>query len=413
MNKPLLMVKNTLFFWLVVILISSCHTQAQKTTTVKATETVGFRKPDIKVGAAQLNDYKGLLKEKRIGLIANQGSIIPSRNGDSMIHLVDTLLSLDIDVIKVFSPEHGFRGTADAGAYVNDGIDAKTGLPLVSLYGVNKKPSEKQLSDLDILVFDIQDVGVRFYTYISTLHYVMEAAAENDIPVIVLDRANPNIHYVDGPVLQPQFESFVGLHPVPVVYGMSIGEYAQMINGENWLNGGILCDLTVIKVQNYTRSTTYDLPTKPSPNLPNAQSINLYPSLCFFEGTDVSCGRGTDFPFQIFGNPNLPETTYFYSFIPKPNAGASNPKHQGKICQGLDLRKEAKLNEIQLQWLIDSYDKFPNKETFFNHYFNTLAGNAELQEQIKLGYSQEDIKKSWQPDLEKFKKVREKYLLYP
>jgi uncharacterized protein YbbC (DUF1343 family) len=245
MNKPLLMVKNTLFFWLVVILISSCHTQAQKTTTVKATETVGFRKPDIKVGAAQLNDYKGLLKEKRIGLIANQGSIIPSRNGDSMIHLVDTLLSLDIDVIKVFSPEHGFRGTADAGAYVNDGIDAKTGLPLVSLYGVNKKPSEKQLSDLDILVFDIQDVGVRFYTYISTLHYVMEAAAENDIPVIVLDRANPNIHYVDGPVLQPQFESFVGLHPVPVVYGMSIGEYAQMINGENWLNGGILCDLTV------------------------------------------------------------------------------------------------------------------------------------------------------------------------
>ena len=357
----------------------------------------------LQVGTERTAKYFPLLMNKTIGVVGNQSSLI----GTS--HLVDSLLSTKLHVVKVFSPEHGFRGTADAGVHIESGIDEQTGLPIISLYGSNKKPSPSQLEGIEILVFDIQDVGARFYTYISTLHYVMEAAAENNIPLIVLDRPNPNGHYIDGPILDTAYRSFVGMHPIPIVHGMTIGEYAQMINGEKWLKGGVECDLTIISMLGYNKQMSYDLPVKPSPNLPNAQAVNLYPSLCLFEGTNVSVGRGTDLPFQHFGAPYLDSD---YSFIPESGAGAKNPKHEGKKCYGQDLSQFAKYSQLDLSFLIDSYEACPNKEDFFNDFFDKLAGGNTLRFSIIEGKSIKDIRQSWSEELLEFDQMRNTYLIY-
>ena len=346
--------------------------------------------------------YLHHLQNKKVGIVGNQTSLIANT------HLVDSLLSLGIDVVKVFSPEHGFRGKADAGAIIEDGIDSKTGIPLISLYGKNKKPKAEQLQGIDILVFDIQDVGVRFYTYISTLHYVMEAAAESNIKVIVLDRPNPNGHFVDGPILDTAFKSFVGMHPIPIAHGMTIGEYAKMITGENWIS--TRCELIVIEMENYTHNTYYDLPIKPSPNLPNARAVNLYPSLCLFEGTTISIGRGTDYPFQHFGAPYLKSN---YSFMPKSGEGSKYPKHENIVCFGTDLRfQDDYLTNINLNWIIQAYKQCPEKEEFFNTFFDKLAGTDKLKKQLIAGKTTKEIKVSWEEGLEKFMKIRGKYLIY-
>jgi uncharacterized protein YbbC (DUF1343 family) len=315
-----------------------------------------------------------------------------------------------VNIKKVFAPEHGFRGKADAAELVKDGFDTKTGLKIVSLYGKSKKPSAKELEGIDVVVFDIQDVGVRFYTYISTLHYVIEACAENGIQVIVLDRPNPNGHYVDGPVLEMEHTSFVGKHPVPVVYGMTIGEYGQMINGEKWLKNGIQCDLTVIPLENYTHDSEYNLTIRPSPNLPNNKSINLYPSLGFFEGTIINAGRGTEFQFQRYGASFFPKSDFNYT--PKPNFGSKYPKEKDKLCYGVDLSSTKKLSSINLEWLIDAYNKTPKTEKFFGKTFTIHAGNTKLQKQIEQGLSAIEIRKTWEKDLGAFKLIRSKYLIY-
>jgi len=353
--------------------------------------------------AAERTDiYLHHLQNKKVGVVGNQTSMITNT------HLVDSLISLGIDLVKVFSPEHGFRGKEDAGAIIEDGIDSKTGIPIFSLHGKNKKPQAEQLQGIDVLVFDIQDVGVRFYTYISTLHYVMEAAAEFGIPVLILDRPNPNGHFVDGPILDTAFQSFVGMHPIPIAHGMTIGEYAKMINGEDWIT--TKCELIVIEMENYTHNTNYDLPIKPSPNLPNARSVNLYPSLCLFEGTNISIGRGTDFPFQHFGAPYLKSN---YSFMPKSGEGSRNPKLENIECFGTDLRfQDNYLTTINLNWIIETYKQCSEKEKFFNSYFDTLAGNDKLKKQIIAGKTAREIKTSWKEGLEEFKKVRGKYLIY-
>jgi len=363
---------------------------------------------NILTGADQTNLYISKLKGKRIAIVANQTSVIS--NGTNYTHLVDSLVSLKLNIQKVFAPEHGFRGKADAGESIADGIDSKTGLPLISLYGKNKKPTKAQLKDIDLVVFDIQDVGVRFYTYISTLHYVMEACAELKIPLLLLDRPNPNGHYIDGPILEPAHKSFVGMHPVPVVYGMTIGEYGLMINGEKWLDNELKASLTVIKLKNYTHSSTYNLPIKPSPNLPNKKAINLYPSLCFFEGTNVNAGRGTNMQFQIYGSPFL-NTKSKFSFTPTPNEGAKYPKHAHMISYGEDLRATEKLTSLNLSWLIKA-TKQNRTKIFFNTFFTKLAGTTKLQAQLEEKVSEADIKASWQEGLEKFKIVRKKYIIY-
>jgi uncharacterized protein YbbC (DUF1343 family) len=363
--------------------------------------TFSVKAQNIVLGAERTDTYLPLLKNKNVGVVGNQTSMIANT------HLVDSLLSLEIDVVKVFSPEHGFRGKADAGAIIEDGIDSKTGIPIISLYGNNKKPTREQLLGIDVLVFDIQDVGVRFYTYISTLHYVMEAA-ENNIKVIVLDRPNPNGHYVDGPILDTNFKSFVGMHPVPIVHGMTIGEYAKMINGENWIT--TRCELIVIEMENYTHNTNYDLPIKPSPNLQNARAVNLYPSLCLFEGTNISVGRGTDYPFQHFGAPYLKSN---YSFMPKSGEGSKYPKHEDIVCFGADLRfQEDYLTALNLNWIIETFKQCSEKEEFFNNFFDKLAGTDKLKKQIIAGMTAKEIKASWQEGLEEFKKIRKKYLIY-
>ncbi len=361
-----------------------------------------FSYSQIKVAAERTNIYIPLLKNQNVAIVGNQSTLIKN------IHLVDILLSKKVNVVKVFSPEHGFRGTADAGEKIEDGIDKKTGLPIISLYGKNKKPTTKQLEEIDVILFDIQDVGARFYTYISTLHYIMEASAENNIKVIVLDRPNPNGHYIDGAVREKGFESFVGMHPIPIVHGMTIAEYALMINGENWISEN--CNLEVIQMENYNHNMHYDLPVKPSPNLPNSRSVNLYPSLCLFEGTTVSVGRGTEYPFQHFGAPYLQSS---YSFTPKSGEGSKYPKYENKTCYGFDLRlQENYLTEINLDWIIYCYNNSDNKEKFFNDFFDKLAGNDKLRNQIIEGKSSKEIKKEWQKGLNEFKKLREKYLLY-
>ena len=392
-------------------MISCKNTGQNHTETTNKQLVVNQKTLEISPGANQTEAYLPLLKGKRVGVVTNQSGII--KNGDKYVHLVDSLLNLGVKIQKVFAPEHGFRGLADAGEHIQSGKDTQTGLEVVSLYGKNKKPYPSQLENIDIMVFDLQDVGVRFYTYISTLHYVMEACAENNIPIIVLDRPNPNAHYIDGPVLEPEYKSFIGMHPVPVVYGMTIGEYGKMINGEKWLDNKVQADLTIIPVENYTHSMPYDLPVKPSPNLPNAKSVNLYPSLCFFEGTQISVGRGTEMPFQIYGSPYLEKTGF--SFTPKSMAGATHPKWEGRECYGVDLRNEPRLSELNLEWLKEAFEQTSMVKTlFFNEKssFNRLAGNDKLKQQIINRVSMEDIRKSWQKDLDNFKKIRKKYLIY-
>jgi uncharacterized protein YbbC (DUF1343 family) len=360
-------------------------------------------------GATDVSAYLPLLKNKKVGVVANQSSLIGST------HLVDSLIALDINILKVFTPEHGFRGDADAGAHIVSGKDSRTGLELISLYGNHKKPTAEDLNQVEVVLFDLQDVGVRFYTYISTLSYVMEACAAYEIPVIVLDRPNPNGFYIDGPILDKQHSSFVGLHPVPIVYGMTIGEYALMVNGEKWMQNQLECDLTVVPLRNYDRSAIDELAIKPSPNLPNYQSIFLYPSLCLFEGTAVSIGRGTDFPFQVYGHPDFPESGF--SFIPESRPGATNPKHLGKSCNGYDLRNLAnkpdkKLAKLNLSWILEAYQDIEESD-FFNAYFEKLAGSSTLRQQIIEGETEENIRASWQSGLEQFRKIRSKYLIYP
>ena len=363
----------------------------------------------LTVGANRTLEYLPILQGKKIGIVANQTSVI-FKSDNTYTHLVDSLLQLEVNVTKVFSPEHGFRGTADAGEVVKDGIDTKTKLPIVSLYGSNKKPTAEQLKNIDILIFDIQDVGARFYTYISTLHYVMEACAEHNIPVLILDRPNPNGRYIDGPILEMEYKSFVGMHPVPIVHGMTIGEYAQMINGQQWLGDNLLCELSVIAMENYSHDTFYHLPIKPSPNLPNDQSINLYPSLCLFEGTNVNAGRGTDTQFQVYGSPFLKNQDY--SYTPKPNTGAKHPKHENKLCYGVDLTNEKQLNQINLAYVIKAYNATADKTAFFNSFFTKLAGTKKLQKQIQGNLSVTEIKQSWKTGLDSYKKMRKEYLLY-
>lgn len=359
----------------------------------------------VVVGAENFHEYLPQLEGKRVAMIVNQTSMA----GNS--HLVDTLLSLGIDVKKVFAPEHGFRGVADAGEDIKNDIDLKTQIPIISLYGSNYKPTPEQLEDVDVVIFDIQDVGVRFYTYISTMHYAMEACAENNKKFLVLDRPNPIGHYVDGPVLEPEFTSFVGMHPIPIVHGLTVGELARMINGEKWLKNGLTCDLEVVKVKNYDHNTTYSLPIKPSPNLPNDLSIVLYPSLCFFEGTAMSVGRGTTFPFQVVGHP-LPEYGDF-TFTPESIDGmAKNPKYENELCYGKDFRNESLDQLFTLSYLIDFYQLSPEKASFFTNYFNKLAGNATLQEQVKAGLNEHEIRQSWEPALGDYKRMRKNYLLY-
>lgn len=368
---------------------------------------------NIDVGAERSAIYLHEFIGKRVGLVVNQSSMVGSQ------HLVDFLLERDVNVVKVFAPEHGFRGAADAGEKVKDATDPKTGLSIISLYGKNKKPSSGQLKNIDVLVFDIQDVGVRFYTYISTMSYLMQACAENDKKLVILDRPNPNGFYVDGPVLAPSQKSFVGVHSIPVVHGMTVGELALMINKEGWLGKGLKCKLNVVMMSGYAHNYLYQLPIKPSPNLPNMTSVYLYPSLGIFEGTNVSVGRGTDFPFQVYGSPYMSSSDNF-EFTPRSTTGAKNPKYNGQTCFGYNLQEfdlaafyadpQFNVGYVQL-----AYQQSSSPENFFlkNKFFNLLSGNETLMNQIKNGADVNEIKASWSADLESFKAIRKKYLLYP
>ena len=398
-----LKIKNLVLIKLIIFGIVSL------TSTKISAQTNNQQENCYKPAADRPELYLKLLKNKNIAVVANQTSLLADKT-----HLVDFLVKNNIKIKEIFAPEHGFRGNADAGEHVKNGIDTKTGLPIVSLYGDNKKPKAEQLQGVDLILFDIQDVGVRFYTYISTLSYVMEAAAENNIEVIVLDRPNPHDGYTDGPVLKEKWTSFVGLHKVPVVYGLTIGEYGKMVNGEKWLKNGVQAKYTIIPMLNYHKKQRYPISEKPSPNLPNDQSINLYPSLCFFEGTQVSVGRGTDFPFQVFGSPWL--KNHPFKFTPKPNFGAKDPFLNGKICNGEDLRNYPEIKEkLDLSFVINAYKNFDKKsQEFFlkNLWFDTLAGTDELRKQIISGKSEEEIRNSWKQDLQNFEKIRTKYRIY-
>jgi len=413
------------FFLLFFLTNSACnrsegntHTEEKVLTNTEQSNENGVGEDDteeikpIVVGAEQPSEFMPLIQGKKVALLVNQTSMI----GET--HLADRLNSVGVDIKTIFAPEHGFRGKADAGAQIKDGKDIKTGIPLISLYGSRKKPTAADLAGLDYVIFDIQDVGARFYTYISSMSYVMEACAENNVKFMVLDRPNPNGHYVDGPILDKDFSSFIGLHEIPVVHGMTVGEYAQMVNGEGWLKDGIQCDLTVVKCQNYDHNTPYELPVKPSPNLPNIQSIYLYPSLCFFEGTVVSIGRGTNKQFQVIGHPDFPDTGF--SFTPEPMEGASKPKLNGANCNGYDLsnidldelRNERK---IDLSNLINFYKKLGSEKSFFlkNNFIDKLAGSDQLRKQIIAGKTEDEIRATWEEGLRKFKRTRAAYLLYP
>lgn len=410
--------KNTVFLLFTVLF--SCygnakiknhlHDSAQKYNYKTINPEKKEQNKALIVGANRTAKYLPLLKGKKVGIIGNQTSVIFKEKGYT--HLVDSLLARRVNVTTVFSPEHGFRGTASAGETVQNGTDKATGLPIISLYGKHKKPTSEDLANIDILVFDIQDVGLRFYTYLSTLHYVMEAAAENNIPLLVFDRPNPNGDYIDGPVLEEQYKSFVGMDPIPVVHGMTMGEYAKMINGEGWLKNEIHCDLTVIKMKNHTKGQAYSLPIKPSPNLPNDKAINLYPSLCFFEGTTVNAGRGTATPFQVFGSPDLDPDYFDFRYTPQPNPGAQHPKHEGALCYGKDLRQTEVLHRINLKWLITAYKHSKKEHEFFKPFFTKLAGTKKLQLQIENGLSAKAIRQSWRKDLQAYNAMRQNYLLY-
>lgn len=383
--------KSSLFFLL--ILINAFGIWAQN--------------PSLQIGADNVSLTLSLLKNKRVGLVVN-----PTSRLSNGTFLVDTLIHRKVDVKRIFAPEHGFRGDADAGEKVNNSRDEKTGIEVVSLYGKNVKPTPGQLADLDFVVFDIQDVGARFYTYISTLHYVMEACAQNGVRVVVLDRPNPN-DVIDGPVLDLKFRSFVGLDPLPVLYGLTIGELACMMNGERWLSGGVRCQLEVVRIQGWKHGDAYSLPVRPSPNLPNDQAIRLYPSLCFFEATKISVGRGTDFPFQVIGYPDSRFGTF--QFTPAALPGFDkNPLQKGQLCYGVDLRNIRSLVGLHLKWLIHFYNLSEQKKTFFSNpgFMDKLAGTNRLRLQIVSGKSINEIRQSWQADLDAYKKTRKKYLLY-
>ncbi len=385
-----------------MFILQSC---AQELKSTKKPST-----PNIEVGAQQTKEFLPIIKGKRIAVMANPSSLI------GKTHLIDSLLNLGVNVVKVMSPEHGFRGNKSAGEHINNGKDSKTGLPIISLYGAHKKPTKEDLEDIDILIFDLQDVGTRFFTYLSSLHLCMEACAENNKTLMVFDRPNPNGYYVDGPILEKKYKSFVGMDPIPIVHGMTLGEYAQMLNGEKWLKNSIQCELIVIKMKNYNHDKMYNLPIKPSPNLPNNISINLYPSLCLFEGTKISIGRGTQSPFQMYGHPDFKE--YDTVFIPMPIAGASaHPKLQGKECRGYSLdnysNTEAKsFGKINLHWLLNAYKQCGESDDFFKSFFYKLSGTAQLRKQIESGLSEEEIRESWKNGLDDFKIIRAKYILY-
>jgi uncharacterized protein YbbC (DUF1343 family) len=391
-----IMIKQFFTSLLLIFTISSFHGQSYDSS--------------IEIGASRLQEYLPSLKGKKVAIVANQTSMIGST------HLVDSLISLGINVTKVFAPEHGFRGDADAGEKVKDDVDSKSGVPIISLYGrKNRKPSSDALANVDVILFDLQDVGVRFYTYISTMTYVMEACADFKTPIIVLDRPNPNGFYVDGPVLKDDNTSFIGMHKVPVVHGMTIGEYAKMVLGEKWLDNNAV-DLKVVKCTNYEHSDFYELPVAPSPNLPNMASIYLYPSLCLFEGTNVSVGRGTEKPFQQFGASFI---TSDYNFTPKPSYGAKYPKLEGEICNGYDLKDFGEsyirnYGKLYLFWITATYNQCDDKSTFFRSdgFFTLLTGDKSIQKMIEDNKSTEDIWESFQPEVLAFKKIRTKYLLY-
>ncbi len=379
-----------------------------KLNEIRVENTVHSNFHDPILGGERMNLYLDSLVGKKIAIVSNQTSMI------GKTHLVDTLMSLGVKIQKVFSPEHGFRGDADAGEKVSSSIDLKTGIPIISLYGKNKKPYPEQLADVDIVIYDIQDVGVRFYTYISTLHYVMESCAENGKPIIVLDRPNPNGHYIDGPVLESSQKSFVGMDPVPIVYGMTIGEYALMVNGEYWLSDSLQCNLWIVPCKFYFHKSKYILPVPPSPNLRSEAAITLYPSLCLFEATTVSVGRGTEKPFEVYGHPNFPNKGY--TFKPISCFGAKSPLCENITCYGYDLKSTLKKRsyELNLNWLIQAKILLGDSINFINQsaFFNRLAGNNKLQEQILSGMSSKDIRATWKPGLDNFKKIRQRYLLY-
>ncbi len=374
------------------------------------------------IGADQTEKYFDLIKNKRIGMIVNHTSVLYSEK-DSL-HLVDFLLKNEMNIQTIFAPEHGFRGTASAGETIKNGKDTKTGIDIISLYGKNKKPTKEQLQNIDILIFDIQDVGTRFYTYISTMHYCMEAAAEYNKQIIILDRPNPNGFYVDGCMREEKFKSFVGMHPIPIVHGLTVAELAKMIEGEKWLKNEnkeivqLKDNLIVIPCQNYSHIDNYNLPIAPSPNLTTQNSILLYPSLCLFEGTTISVGRGTNFPFEVAGHPNFPKEKSIISFTPMSNEGAKSPTFENKLCYGIDYKTQKLESNFSLKPILDFYqimkdkDLEGKKDNFFNSYFNTLAGNDKLQSQIKQGLTEQEIKSTWQKDLEDYKIMRKKYLLY-
>ena len=375
----------------------ACHPQSASKT--KTADTA------VRTGADQLNTFYKPLLGKRVALVVNHTSLI------GKTHLADTLKSLGVNIVTIFGPEHGFRGNAADGEHVNDSIDVRTGIALVSLYGKNKKPTPKQLENVDVVVFDIQDVGTRFYTYISTMHYVMEACAESNKKLMVLDRPNPN-DFVDGPMNEKPFQSFVAMHPIPTAHGLTVGELAQMINGEGWLTDKQKCDLEIIQVKNWKHGQAYDLPVGPSPNLPNNQAIRLYPSICLFEGTVISVGRGTPFPFQAIGNPELNEMNF--TFTPVTIKGvAVKPPHENKLCYGVDLRNEIPARRINLSYLLTIYKAYPEKEKFFNSYFDVLAATPKLKQQIQQGMTEDQIRETWKSELDRYKTMRQKYLLYP
>ena len=425
------MMRHYIKIALLFLTVVSCRSQVnqlkdkrQKKEIEKEISESSTQPESIKTGADNYTAYLPLLKDKKVGIVTNQTgilflkkSIIPIYPVDCVkgfqidtVSVVDFLLDQKVNLQKIFAPEHGFRGTADAGEHVVDGKDTKTGLPIISLYGDNKKPKPEQLAGLEIMVFDLQDVGARFYTYISSLHYIMEACAENNVRLLVLDRPNPNGEIVDGPILEKEFTSFVGMHPIPLLHGMTIGEYAKMINGEKWLTTGVQCNLTVIPCLNYTREMAYSLPVKPSPNLPNDQAINLYASLCLFEGTNVSVGRGTEKQFQIYGSPYLLKSDF--SFTPIPNFGAKEPAFKNQVCYGEDLSREPKVTQLELKWLMKAYTETADKSKFFIAFFTKLAGTKKLQQQIEAGTSEVDIRKSWIKGLNDFMAMRKKYLIY-
>ena len=405
------MLRRSLFIIFSILFIYVSYSNVKNTNNSEITNK-------IIVGAESIEEYKHLLLGKNVGIVANHTSVIfkPSQhNQQHYTHIVDSLLKSNINIKKIFTPEHGYKGEKPNGANISDDVDKNTGLEIISLHGKKRKYGELLETDLegiDIMIFDIQDVGVRFYTHISTLHYVMKSCAQNNIPLIVLDRPNPNIHYVDGPTLETENKSFVGMHQVPIVYGMTIGEYATMINGEDWLEDDLFCNLTVVKIKNYNRESIYSLPIKPSPNLPNDKSINFYPSLCLFEGTNVSVGRGTSEQFTIYGSPFLNNKIYTYTFIPKPNSGSNNPKNQDEICFGEQLKEKGDFKKIELKYLINAYKHSSSKDQFFNSFFIKLSGTKDLKRQIINNLTEEQIRLTWEEDLKYFENIRSKYLFY-